>query len=143
MGSPRRRDYFFYGTLMDDDVLVRVVGTAVRALTSMPAWIDDYERRYVAGATYPVLISRPGERVDGRLLRGLDRRQEARLARYEADFYDLKEVSISTADGQSGSAMTFLPRSGIRPSPRVWQFDDWQRRHKRTFMRRIDRWIDR
>ena len=142
MMSPHRQDYFFYGTLMDDDVLVRVIGAAVRALASEPAWIDGYVRLFVAGATYPVLVPRSGGRVGGRLLRRLDKRQATRVARYEADFYELREVLVTTADGQSGNALTFLPRPGIKPSPRVWEFDAWQRRHKRTFMRRIDRWLD-
>jgi gamma-glutamylcyclotransferase (GGCT)/AIG2-like uncharacterized protein YtfP len=137
-----RRDFFFYGTLMDEDVLTRVIGVAVRVLVCEPATIDDYERFFVTGETYPVLLPRPGARVEGIVVRGLDARQADRLVRYEADFYDLIEVSVSTTDGIAQAAMTFLPQSGVRASRRIWRYDEWERRHKRQFLRRIDRWFD-
>ncbi len=42
-------EYFFYGTLMDGDVLARVVGQPVPPAPLEAAVVEGYRRLYVAG----------------------------------------------------------------------------------------------
>ncbi len=67
-------DYFFYGTLMDPDVVARVAGGHRGPTPLEPADAEGFARVYVAGVSYPMLVPRPGGRVEGRLARGVDSR---------------------------------------------------------------------
>ena len=64
-----RQPLFFFGTLMDLDVLTYLLERPVDVADLRPATIQGFRRARAAGASYPVLVPEPGSQVDGRLLR--------------------------------------------------------------------------
>ena len=52
--------YFFFGTLMDRDVLATVLDRAVAHEEMIPAWLHDYARVRAATVSYPILVTSPG-----------------------------------------------------------------------------------
>ena len=126
-------DYFFYGTLMDADLRARVAG-GPGALAGEPARVEGYARVNVAGTSYPMLVPRPGGRVEGCLVRRVDGRQSARLARFEGAGYELRVLAVQTAGGPA-LARTFMARPGVRASTRPWELDSWRRRFKPLYLK--------
>ncbi len=134
-------EYFFYGTLMDGDVLARVVGQPVPPARMEAAVIEGYRRLYVAGAWYPMLVPEPGGRVEGRLVSGLDAAQAARIARFESDAYDLEALPVRAARRGPVRALTFMARPGVAASDEEWDLASWRRRHKQTYLRLAGDWM--
>ncbi len=116
-------DYFFYGTLMDGDVLARVVGQPVPPARMEAAVVDGYRRLYVAGAWYPMLVPAPGGRVEGRLVSGIDAAQAARIANFESDAYELEALPVRRRGAaRSGPSPTWpAPVSPPRPRNGIWR----------------------
>ncbi len=145
-GSTRGRgraavEYFFYGTLMDGDVLARVVGQPVPPARMEAAVVEGYRRLYVTGAWYPMLVPAPGGRVEGRLVSGIDAAQAARIAHFESDAYELEALPVRAARRGPVRALTFMARPGVAASPEEWDLASWRRRHKRTYLRLVGVWM--
>jgi hypothetical protein len=87
-------EYFFYGTLMDDDVLGAVIGRRPLPACRATARLRGYRRVFKRWATYPVLIEEPGASVDGVLVHGISRREAVRLDRFEGALYREAEVCV-------------------------------------------------
>src|SRR5512134_3020809 len=83
--SPSRAmRFFFYGTLMDEDVRRAVLG--VRALAPVErATLEGWRRVKKAGVSYPVIVRARNHKVDGVLMHGIDRRAHELLLEYEGD----------------------------------------------------------
>jgi hypothetical protein len=129
--------YFFYGTLMDRDVLTAVIGRVPPAHRWRPARLAGYRRVYRALASYPILVEAPGQAVDGILADGLGRREAAKLDAFEGDEYRLIERTVMTDGGVPIVAHLFLPVAGVPATGVEWALADWRRRHKREFLRRM------
>ncbi len=134
-------DYFFYGTLMDGDVLARVVGRRVPPAHMEAAVIEGYRRLYVAGAWYPMLVPEPCGRVGGRLVSGIDAAQAARIARFESDAYELEALPVQAARRGAVRALTFMARPGVAASAEDWDLPSWRRRHKPAYLRLAGVWM--
>jgi hypothetical protein len=130
-------DFFFYGTLMDPEVLARVLGRPIVSLRRELATLDGYRRVYRQNATYPILIAAPGRRVDGLIVRGLTAADRKRLMAFEGNSYRL--VALTVEGRRSGliDAWTFLPIPEIVASTEPWTLASWRLRHKRTYLRQI------
>jgi len=126
---------FAYGILMDADVLAHVLGPAGRRFATAPATLRGYHRVYAPGGTYPMLRPAPDGSVDGLLLRGVSRPQLARLTAFEGDGYTLERRPVASG-GETIDAQVYLPRIAPRGG-RLWDFEDWRRRHKRRLMKRL------
>ena len=130
--------FFFYGTLMDEDVRRAVLGRrAPRNVT--PAVLEGWARVPLTGASYPVVVRRAGARVDGVLARGIDGVAARRLARYEGAEYVPIEAAIRPAQRSTPiTAFLFVPRPGrVRTGMGGWDIDAWRRRYKRRFLARL------
>ncbi len=134
-------EYFFYGTLMDGDVLARVLGRRLPPAHMEAAVIEGYRRLYVAGAWYPMLVPEPGGRVEGRLASGIDAAAAARIAQFESDAYELEALPVRAARRGAVRALAFMARPGVAASPEEWDLASWRRRHKRTYMRLVGGWM--
>ncbi len=78
---PRMRlAYFFYGTLMDSEVLRTVIGRSIPPSNRRPAVIGGYRRVYRVGAWYPILIADTESEVEGILVTKLTVADAVRLA---------------------------------------------------------------
>ncbi len=102
---------FLYGTLLDADLLTRLVG---RRLASAPASLSGWRRVSLRRARYPTLRRARG-RTDGAVVRA-DRAARARLAKYEGARYRLCAVTVRCG-GRVLRAKTWI---GDAPTRRAW-----------------------
>ncbi len=124
------RNMFFFGTLMDPDVLSAVLGRLPAAAQREAAFLRGMRRVLVAGRPYPMLIPQPAGRVEGVLVSGLSDRDIERLAYYEGWEYVSEPVTVRTLAGRSVETEMFTASSGVLPENRDWRLDLWQRKHK-------------
>lgn len=95
-------NFFFYGTLMDEDVRALVVGRRAPPSACRPAVLAGYRRVFRDGAAYPILVrARASEgdgvtRVDGCLVAGLSKREISRLKVFEGEEYELTDLPVRT-----------------------------------------------
>ena len=77
---------FFFGSLMDADLLRLVLDREIEEIEHAAAEILGYERRRAKNESFPIIVPTPGGRVEGRLVTGLT---AADVARHLEDFpYD-------------------------------------------------------
>lgn len=124
------RSMFFFGTLMDVDILTTVLGRVPAASDREVAFVRGWRRVFVAGRPYPMLIPQAGGRVEGLLVSGLGDRDCGRLAFYEGWEYVTAPVSIRTLSGRSVETEMFTCPVGVLSESRDWRLDLWQRKHK-------------
>lgn len=129
--------FFFYGTLMDEDVLGRVLGRAPAPEAIVPATLDGYRRTGIRGRHYPMIVASAAGQVRGILVHGLDTEDGVRLTWYESDQYDIVSVHPRHDGGRQHQAWTFMPRPGSMIPAGDWSLADWQRRHKAESMVRL------
>ncbi|MGQ0665003.1 MAG: gamma-glutamylcyclotransferase family protein [Pseudomonadota bacterium] len=123
--------FFFYGTLMDEEVRRAVLGSLAPSSTE-PARLEGWRRIAVAGASYPIIVRRGRRRVEGVLARGLDRQALPVLAAYEGKEFAAIALPVRTRAGRRLSARVFVPAPGTPVgSAGGWDLALWQRRHKR------------
>lgn len=134
-------DFFFYGTLLDDDVRAIVLGRRAPAEAPVPAVLAGFRRVPVAGHSFPALIVDPRGRVEGVLLAGLGVAEAARLSYFEGPEYRPLLRLVEGAGGLPRAAWVFVPAPrqpfmpGLRPRPGLWDLAGWQRRHKAGYLR--------
>jgi hypothetical protein len=136
--GPTDLPLFFFGTLMDGDVLEAVLGHPMPADGLEPARLSGWKRVAIAGCAYPMLIPHPTGSVDGYLARGLSGQDRRRLDHYEGPEYRAGIVMVRLpGNGQATEAETYLCRAGVTPGRVEWRLESWRRRHKRTALPRI------
>jgi hypothetical protein len=129
---------FFFGTLMDEDVLTVVLGHPLTALGLQPARLTGWRRVSIAGRSYPMLIPHATGGVDGILVHGLDERDRCRLDYYEGPEYRMGTVTVRTDDERDVLAATYLCQPDVVAGGREeWRLDTWRMRHKRAALARI------
>lgn len=128
---------FFFGTLMDPDILGLVIGRPVDSRELEPAGLSGFRRVRVAGASYPMLVPDPAGFVEGRLWRGGTASERARLDAYEGPAYRLEPVVVETRSGERVAALVYLAVPGsLRPSEEPWELAAWQARFKPLYLAR-------
>ena len=141
MSGAATLDFFFYGTLLDDDVRAAVLGRDLPAEAPVAATLAGFRRVPVAGHGFPVVIVDPRGRVEGALLGGLGAGAAARLSYFEGPEYHPRLCPIGDSGGTAHAAWVFVPAPrqpftpGLRPRPGAWDLAGWQRRHKARYMR--------
>ncbi len=128
--------FFFFGTLMDGDVLAAVLGRALPDARREAATVRGFRRVLVAGRDYPMLLPSAGGRVTGMLASGLDRGDIKRLRHYEGRRYTIAAVTARTASGRTVKAALFACSPTLATGT-PWRLDLWRRRHKPNALRRI------
>ena len=103
---------FFYGTLMDCDLLSRVLGPPIAPSELVPALLGGYRRSAVAGLPYPVVWRDPTASVNGVVLGGLTAAERDRLRRYEGENYFLMRGMAEFGQEPARSVLLFVPKPG-------------------------------
>ncbi len=130
------RAFFFYGTLIDEAVLAAVIGR--KPPPSRPATLTGFRRVYRAGATFPVL--KPADAaacIEGRLVERLTPADVRRLREFEGADYAVRTHTVVAAAGDRVSAEVFVPKPAVPATDTEWSFEDWYRRHRPAYLRRI------
>ncbi len=132
--------FFFYGTLMDDEVRADLLGRAVRDLAVTPGVLLHHRRRCARNGYYPVLVPEPGGRVAGIFVDGMTRRLAIWVAHFEGPAYAPGAVTVQDPAGRCVPAWSFLPLSRNHASRHAWDLRVWQCRHKPAVRRAIAGW---
>lgn len=133
------RDFFFYGTLRDQDVRALVLG-ALSPRMMIPATVAGWRRAAVADATFPVAVAAPNATIDGVIARGLTPAAVALLVRYEGPEYDIVQVTARLPDGRESAVEMFAPKPGaFTLLKRTWTLEDWQARDKAQYLHSLRR----
>ncbi|MCS6781008.1 MAG: gamma-glutamylcyclotransferase [Geminicoccaceae bacterium] len=134
---PELPPLFFFGTLMDPDILGLVIGRRVEEGELEPARLTGFRRVRVAGASYPMLVPDPEASVEGRLWRGGTASERARLDAYEGPGYRLEPVVVEARGGERVEALVYRAVEGaLRPSGEPWELALWQARFKPLYLAR-------
>ena len=129
--------FFFYGTLLDDDVFALVTGRSVVPRARCRAVAEGYRRVFREGASYPILIAAAGGRVDGALVDGLGVRETERLKTFEGGEYDLVPLSVHAHNRGHVRAHVFMAKAWVPGSAEPWTLAGWRRLHKRRYLARL------
>ena len=138
---PEGMPYFFFGTLLDLELLSLVSGQAIDKRAVRPAALSGYWRTGVIGRSYPILMRRTGGHVDGILVGDLSPGARRRLDIYEGPNYHLTPVIVESG-GRPTAALVYMFAgfgTGLRSDGRAWSLDRWRRRWKRRARRRAAR----
>jgi hypothetical protein len=129
--------FFFYGTLLDDDVFTLVTGRSVAPHERCRAVAEGYRRVFREGASYPILITAASERVDGALVSGVGTREAERLKTFEGDEYELVQLPVHAHNRGPVRAHVFMAKAWVPPSAEAWNLAAWRRRHKHRYLARL------
>jgi hypothetical protein len=131
--------FFFYGTLLDPDVVALVLGRRLPPAAFVPASLPGHARRRAKGASYPIVVRDPCGEVPGAVVGGMSRRDVARLSAYEGPRYCIASLTVKVA-GTLTRVSVFRPlENRFQPVGGSWDLAAWQRRDKRSFMARVSR----
>lgn len=128
-----RLPYFFFGTLMDPDVLRLVLGRDPGPYAAA-ASLSGFARVRVADEAYPALVAAPDSEVRGRLLREYSVEDDRRIRFFEDFDFAIEECEVVTADGVESAFFCGAVRN-IRPMDRSWSYDEWVASEKERFLK--------
>ena len=133
--------FFFFGTLMDRDVLEIVLGRTVAQGELAPALLRGYRRVCTAMQPYQMLKPDPDGLVEGMLLMEPSRRDVARIRHFEDEEYVERATMVHSASGRTLEARVFFALAGMGETEEPWSPDSWASRHKSVFLRQCHEWM--
>jgi len=125
-------DYFAYGTLMCEDIMLAVTG---RRFTRTPAILRDFRRRAVRGEVYPGILPERGGIVEGIVYRNLPDTAWAGLDAFEGEMYQRQIVGVTLEDRTPVEAYTYVikPEFQNRLETSEWDFEKFLQSGKKAF----------
>lgn len=132
---------FFYGSLMDVEVLELVIARRLPERSRRAGALPGFARRAVAGETFPALCRDPAARVAGVTVNGLTDKDLRRITYFEGEEFVLQPHTIEYGDGRRASAWVFVPTHSLQLLDEPWELASWQARHKARFMELARRWM--
>jgi hypothetical protein len=127
--------WFFFGSLLDPDVLAMVLDRPVTAYTRRYGTLYGYRRVCVIEESYPALARDPDGRVDGLLVEPLSTEDQRRVCFFEGEEFRPCRRPIELHVGGRLDAWVFLT-AGLSDSlhDQPWDFHLWRTRHKMRFL---------
>ncbi|MEX0808394.1 MAG: gamma-glutamylcyclotransferase family protein [Dongiaceae bacterium] len=120
---------FFFGSLMDSDLLSVVLDRPLDGVASRPARLLGFDRRRARGESFPVIVRQPGGAVDGSLVDGLSWGDLDRVQYFEGEDYRLRPFPVA-ADDTRIEAHMFIATEKLRPDEASWDFERWRLEEK-------------
>lgn len=103
--------FFFYGTLIDPEMLGAVLRRPVHPARRRNAVLRGYRRVYREGASYPILVADAASDVEGVVVSALTAPDVALLTAYEGAEYEIRELPVRMSRDGLVLAKVFLPRA--------------------------------
>jgi hypothetical protein len=129
--------FFFYGTLLDHDVMALVIGRRLPPSAFVPARLKGHVRRRAKGVSYPIVQRDPGGEVEGVVVSGLTKRDVERLSAFEGPRYRVAPLKV-TIGRKLRTVSVFEPKeASFQPVDGGWDLALWQGRYKRPFVARL------
>ena len=133
--------FFFYGTLMDHDVIEIVLGRALAARRLQPARLDGYCAQIAIDEAVPVLRSAPGSSVLGVVIENLTVADAERICFFEESEYDSEPCEV-VVDGVGVVTAYVHLNSQLRVNEKQsWDFPRWQAEEKPLFLILARQWM--
>ncbi|MEQ1868280.1 MAG: gamma-glutamylcyclotransferase family protein, partial [Micropepsaceae bacterium] len=79
--------FFFYGSLMDRELLEAVIGRDASNLQFAPGWLKGYVADTAERYSFPTLVEHRTGRVDGIVVKGLTAADIGRIAYFDDEDY--------------------------------------------------------
>jgi len=133
--------FFFFGTLMDKDIMEAVAGHALPDNRFLPSRLTGYRRVVVRKETFPMLLEAPGAEVDGVVVEGLSAGALDRIHFFESVEYEARRVDVMLEDGARTAAHLFAATDYAANSGEDWSSEVWQARHKEKGLRETFLWM--
>lgn len=116
---------FLYGTLRHPPLLMLMNGGTMPDLRS--ARLDDHTVVWAKGESFPLIIEQSGAALGGVLVDATPE-LKSRMDFYEGAFgYGLRQVRVSSGDGDEVALVYFPPDTGVQPGD-AWHLEDWAAR---------------
>ena len=141
LAAAGRQPLFFFGTLMDADILAFVLDRRVGPHELAPASLAGFGRVGTRAGSYPVLVPARGTAVAGVLLHRASRRDIARINHYESEEYAAELRLVTTPAGRR-PAWLFRGLDHLEADGVPWTLPAWQAGHKAGFLARCAGWMD-
>ncbi|MEH6630529.1 MAG: gamma-glutamylcyclotransferase family protein [Halopseudomonas aestusnigri] len=139
-GQSEGQTLFFFGSLMDPDVLEIVLGRTIDQAQLKPGMLEGYRCEREVKESYPVLVPYPAGKAEILIAYDLSQIDIQRILFYETGEYDL--VSFTVNDGtQRISAFGFATGEGIHTSGDTWHLNVWQKTGKGDFLPMAQRFM--
>lgn len=134
--------FFFFGTLMDRDVLEQVLDRKVSDRDVAAARLHGYRRVRAAHEPYPVLVPDPAaDPVPGLLLLRASVRDEVRISHFEEDEYVEHWVTVELDAGGVVRARAFFAAADLGATDQPWDPAAWAREHKARYLDLCREWM--
>ena len=133
--------YFFFGTLMDRDILATVLDRPVADDEMTPAWLHDYRRVRAAAASYPLLVTSPGLVVGGIVFRPKHDRDDVRIRHFEEEEYAERWLIVHLASGRRLPTRVFFALEPLQATEEPWDLVAWRGAHKAAFLEQCREWM--
>lgn len=127
-------NWFFFGTLMDPQVLEIAAGRTVLEEETIIAELHGYKRVTVANEQHSTLAHIPYQTVEGILVESLDATESLRILHFEGDKHTPEEVQLQLKNQKPVSAYCFLPTAKTQALTEDWDFEQWRRKHLQSFL---------
>lgn len=134
-------NWFFFGSLMDQEVLEIVVGRTVLEEEMITADLHGYRRVSVANESYPALAHTPNQTVEGVLIESLDAPEALRIMYFEGEEYKPEEVQLQLKNQRPLKAFCFLPSPDLEIVDLEWDFEQWRKKHLNDFLHLSEEWM--
>jgi gamma-glutamylcyclotransferase (GGCT)/AIG2-like uncharacterized protein YtfP len=121
--------FFFYGSLMDRELLEAVIDRSSDHLHLHPGRLNGYAAETAHGYSFPTLVARTAGIVEGVVTYGLSDEDVARISYFEDTEYAPQAVEVLTAQARI-VARTYMSTSTLRSSGEAWDFSHWRIHHK-------------
>jgi gamma-glutamyl AIG2-like cyclotransferase len=133
--------YFFFGTLMDRDVLATVLDRPVTDDELERAWLHGYRRVRAANTSYPVLLPAPGLVVSGVVFLPGSTLDELRIRHFEEGEYAENWSLVRLPGGRQLAARVFLALEALQATDEAWDLGTWASAHKADFLAQCCEWM--
>lgn len=120
---------FFFGSLMDMELLALVIGRAADELDVASAALHGFARRRARGESFPIVVPHPGGRIVGALVTGLTADDVDRIQYFEGSDYALQSYAVERS-GERIEAQVFVPTARLEPETAEWDYDSWVRQER-------------
>ncbi len=132
---------FFFGSLMDQDVLEIVLGRSIDMQHFKLGVLHGYQCEREAKESYPVLIPSPGKQADVLIAETLSSDDIDRILFYETGEYDFVRFTLRES-GKEITALGFATGEGIASSGQRWHLNVWQKKDKAAFLPLAKRFME-
>jgi cation transport regulator ChaC len=136
-----RMAYFFFGTLMDREVLATVLDRPVAEDELQRAWLHGYRRVRAASVSYPVLVPAPGLVVAGVAFRPKTALDDVRIRHFEDGEYVEHWSVVRLSGGRRLAARVFLALEALQATDEAWDLGAWTSAHRSEFLAQCREWM--